>query len=235
MSTPTGDDPTPARSSNPAGATDATLILGDQSEGTRRLASAIDAGTLIEVPEPLPETSSWEWTYKPTLASWRSENRERQPAGSIVVCAWPRALERVPLVERPELDWRSMEVELARWTTALQLAGELCRGGGAIVLVTELPCALDAAGLVPLVGLSQGLIAFARSIAAAEGSRNVRANCVTTQLWSTPPELAGSAPFLPSYPGSIEREVAGAVRMLLSPDSSGVSGCVVPADGGRTW
>ncbi len=128
-----------------------------------------------------------------------------------------------------------MEIALARWTTALQLAGELCRDGGAIVLVTELPCALDAAGLVPLVSLSQGLIAFTRSIASAEGGRDVRANSVTTQLWSTPLEITGSAPFLPSYPGGIEREVAGAVRMLLSSDASGVSGCVLPADGGRTW
>jgi len=228
MSTPTGS------TESGAGA-DPPVVLGDRSEHTRRLASAIAAGAVVEVPAPTPEATSWEWAWKPVLASWRAETRRREPAGSVVVCAWPRAVERVGLLEQTATDWRSVEVELARWTTALQLAGELCRDGGAIVLVTELPCALDSVGLVPLVGLSQGLIAFTRSIASAEGARDVRANSVTTQLWSTPPEITGSAPFLPSYPGGIEREVAGAVRMLLSSDASGVTGCVLPADGGRTW
>jgi hypothetical protein len=38
---------------------------------------------------------------------------------------------------------------------------------------------------------------------------------------------------LPSFPGRVDREVAGAVRLLLSPDAVGITGSTLAATGGR--
>jgi hypothetical protein len=42
-------------------------------------------------------------------------------------------------------------------------------------------------------------------------------------------------PPLGSFPGSIERDVVGAVRALLSDDVAGLTGQAVHADAGRSW
>jgi NAD(P)-dependent dehydrogenase (short-subunit alcohol dehydrogenase family) len=81
--------------------------------------------------------------------------------------------------------------------------------------------------------VADGLIALVRSLAASEGPRRVRVNAVTTELFTAPDVLTGAPPPLASFPGRIDVEVAGAVRMLLSPDSLGVTGTVVRAAGGR--
>jgi hypothetical protein len=60
-------------------------------------------------------------------------------------------------------------------------------------------------------------------------------NAVGTQISTAPEKLLGLAPALSSFPGTIHKEVAGAVRMVLSPDASGVTGTLVRADSGRAW
>jgi enoyl-[acyl-carrier-protein] reductase (NADH) len=100
--------------------------------------------------------------------------------------------------------------------------------------VIEAPAALDAAGFAPEVGLASALRALARSLAASEGARGVRINTVTTPVRLGVVPVA-PAPPLASFPGQVEREVAGAVRLLLSADAAGLTGATFAADSGRTW
>ena len=67
------------------------------------------------------------------------------------------------------------------------------------------------------------------------GARGVRANVVGTEIATAPELLLGLAPPLPSFPGTVDQQVAGAVRLLLSPDASGITGTLVRADSGRAW
>ena len=68
-----------------------------------------------------------------------------------------------------------------------------------------------------MVTVAEGLLTLVRSLAAREGGRQVRVNAVTTELFTAPAVLAGSPPPLASFPGRVDVEVAGAVRMLGSP------------------
>ena len=101
--------------------------------------------------------------------------------------------------------------------------------------MVERPVSLDAEGRAPFVAVAEGVITFARSLALGEGPRGVRINTVSTEVATAPARLFGSPPPLASFPGRAEREVAGAVRMLLSADAAGVTGSVVRADCGRAW
>ena len=68
----------------------------------------------------------------------------------------------------------------------------------------------------------------------AEGGRSVRANAVTTPMRMGGGELAPPPALPDAFPGTLGREVAGAVRMLLSDDAVGVTAGVTYADCGRT-
>jgi NAD(P)-dependent dehydrogenase (short-subunit alcohol dehydrogenase family) len=72
-----------------------------------------------------------------------------------------------------------------------------------------------------------------RSLAAIEGARGVRVNAVMTEVHTAPATPLGAAPALATFPGRIEVEVAGAVRLLLSTDAAGITGTALAADCGR--
>jgi enoyl-[acyl-carrier-protein] reductase (NADH) len=105
--------------------------------------------------------------------------------------------------------------------------------GGAVVAVVEAPAPIDSAGWTPESGVAEAAIVLARSLAQSEGARGVRANAITTPLRLGGGELA-PPPALPGYPGTLEDDVAGAVRMLLGEDARGVTASVTYVDRGRT-
>jgi NAD(P)-dependent dehydrogenase (short-subunit alcohol dehydrogenase family) len=76
------------------------------------------------------------------------------------------------------------------------------------------------------------VVNLVRSLAAAEGGRGVRVNAVLSARPVASPALTGSAP-LTTFPGRVDVEIAGAVRMLLSDDSAGITGTALVATGSR--
>lgn len=188
------------------------------------------------VPGPDPGTGGWGWTWSPAFAAWGESLRSGPPADSVVVCTWDELSMAEPLVEQGAEAWvRHTEAPLALWFTAIVAAAERCRDGGSVVVVVELPGALDVEGRADLVAVGEGVTALARSAALVQGERGVRVNVVATELVTAPATLPGMAPALPTFPGRVALEVAGAVRMLTSSDAAGVTGTVVRADCGRDW
>ncbi|HEX4082116.1 MAG TPA: SDR family oxidoreductase, partial [Acidimicrobiales bacterium] len=130
--------------------------------------------------------------------------------------------------------WMSqLEQRLTTWAVATKVGIARCADGGAVVVVVERPAAFDGVGRSMLVGIADGVLGLVRAVAVSEGPRAVRVNAVTTELWTAPAELLGPTPALASFPGRVDVEVAGAVRLLLSEDAAGVTGSVVSSDGGR--
>lgn len=203
------------------------LILGTDVAAVRALAGALD-GRLEWVPAAEGDAA---------LETWRRRCASAAPCAQIVVALWSEIPPRgdTPLTDLDADMWETRaEAPLIAWSVALAAAASRCADGGAVVGVIEAPAALDAAGFAPEVGLAVAVRALARSLAASEGARGVRVNTVTTQARLGVEPLA-PAPPLASFPGRVEREVAGAVRLLLSPDAAGITGGTLAADSGRAW
>ena len=128
-----------------------------------------------------------------------------------------------------------MTLLLDRFRTHLARARLFAKPGGAIVAVVERPPPLDAAGWGPASAVADAAENMVRSLARSEGGRGVRVNAVTTPVRLQHPPLVDPAPSLATFPGTVGREVVGAVRMLLGDDAAGVTGTVVHADCGRSW
>jgi hypothetical protein len=202
------------------------LILGTDVASVRALAAAL-GGRLESVPAAGGDAA---------LEAWRQRSASAARCERIVVALWSETPPRATsLVELDAEAWETRaEAPLLAWSVALAAAASRCADGGAVVGVVEAPAALDAAGFAPEVGLAVAVRALARSLAASEGARGVRVNTVTT------PARLGLAPVVPapplaSFPGTVEREVAGAVRLLLSAEAAGLTGSTLAADSGRAW
>jgi NAD(P)-dependent dehydrogenase (short-subunit alcohol dehydrogenase family) len=212
------------------------LFVGHDTGLAAELAEVL--GTPIVAPPMIPEPAGWDWDWSPEVARWGDELRTGPRVDSVVLCTWDLALEQpaTPLVELAPRAWmRQVERPLAVWFAATVAAAERCHDGGSVVVVVELPAALDGSGRADVTAVAEGMIALARSAALVHGERGVRVNVVATEIATAPATLTGMAPALPSFPGRVAHEVAGAVRMLSSPDASGVTGTVLRADCGRSW
>jgi NAD(P)-dependent dehydrogenase (short-subunit alcohol dehydrogenase family) len=209
-----------------------TLLLGSDTPDVHRLADALDAEL-----ELLPaESDRVDWTWAAELEEWRAAALAKSPCARIAVAVWPQVLREAALVEVDVVEWeRRGEQPLARWAAALGVASARCSDGGSVVAVVDGPTALECSGWVPETAVAEGVRALARSLALAEGGRGIRVNTVSTPAQLPLAGPLDPAPPLPSFPGSLEQDVAGAVRLLLSPDASGVTGSVVFADAGRSW
>jgi len=199
-----------------------SLLIASDAPATRALAAALDA---VWCPAPLDSSA---------LEAWRAE----QCAGGAqerVVVALPTAAAGV-LLETDANDWLARaEDPIARWVFALGVAAARCKDGGAIVAVVDRPAPLDCAGFAPEAAVADAACALVRSLARSEGARGVRVNAVVTSARLAPVRPVDPAPALASFPGAYEREVAGAVRLLLADDASGVTGQALAADCGRSW
>jgi NAD(P)-dependent dehydrogenase (short-subunit alcohol dehydrogenase family) len=196
------------------------LYLGASTE----LADALGADARLRPPGSTEE-----------LAAWRAEIEAQADDDAVVVCTWTDPGPAVPLADLDPDAWRArVEWPTALWFTTLVAAAGRCRDGGAIVVVVERPATLDAPGHAAEVAVGDGLLNLVRSLALIEGARGIRVNAVTTRLHTVPPVLLGAAPALATFPGRVDVEVAGAVRLLLSPDAAGITGEAIAADGGRS-
>ncbi len=166
--------------------------------------------------------------------------RARASAGErhaeLVVAVWPRAQAPLAVRDTPLAEWLARtEVPIAAWSFGLAVAVARCADGGAIVALVERPGPLDCAGFAAESAVGDAVLALVRSLARSEGPRGVRVNAVTTPGRLAPARPVAPPPALASYPGRPTREVAGAVRALLSADACGVTGSVLAADCGRSW
>ena len=213
------------------------MLIGTLSEHTRALASGLGEPDVVAVPEPPGElATSWDWDWAPVLEQWRGDFTSRPPAPEIVVCTWPASLQATPFLEVSPEQWRARaEWPTALWFTVMVAAVNRCADGGAVVVVTERPAAIDVEGFAPEVGVAEGTLCLVRSLATIAGDRGVRINAVTSEVLTAPAQPVGAPPSLTSFPGSAAIEIAGAVRLLLSADAGGVTGTKVHADCGRTW
>jgi NAD(P)-dependent dehydrogenase (short-subunit alcohol dehydrogenase family) len=203
----------------------APLVLGDESDAARACARAL-AGEWAPVP-----------ARADALEAWREQALRGAPRSRVVVSLLPEPASAArPLLACADSDWSARaEDAIARWVFALGVAAARCVDGGAIVAVVERPAPLDCAGFAPEAAAADAACALVRSLARSEGPRGVRVNAVATSARLAPASPVAPPPALASFPGAIEREVAGAVRMLLADDASGVTGQVIAADCGRTW
>ena len=209
------------------------LFVGLDCPPARALANAL--GAEIVAPPELPAADGWKWTFADEIDRFAEMLDARPSAGQVVVCTWAPRYESRSLVETHEGDWMSeVERAMALWYAAIPAVAERCADGGAIVTVIERPPAIDSAGHAGTTAVAEGLLALTRSVALVHGRRGVRANAVGSAIATAPEALLGHAPALATYPGTAGREIAGAVRMLLSSDACGVTGTIVQADGGRS-
>lgn len=214
------------------------LLLGSSTPEVAVLAAALGA-EVVQVPG-VAAGGGADWVWAEALESWRGEVSGGPPADQVVVAPWPACLgapENAGSLDEMALpEWvERAEVPFALWFAAMGVAAGRCADGGSIVAVIERPPPLDCAGWAPETGIADAVEAMTRSLARGEGPRGVRVNAVTTPLRSTRLPVVDPPPSLAAFPGTVEGELAGAVRMLLGRDASGVTGTVVHADCGRSW
>ncbi len=204
------------------------LLFATEADATLRLAKSLDAEFVA-----LPLASAPE-----EFEDWRSRAADSGPRAQVVVAPWlvtPEPPGRSELVNVDPAEWRRrFELPYLLWNFSLGAASRCVADGGAIVGVVQAPAALDAPGFTPELAISDGVLSLIRSLAAAEGSRGVRSNLVTTPIGLVESDLVAPAPPLAGFPGTIEEHVAGAVRTLLCSDAIGLTGRVLSADGGRS-
>jgi NAD(P)-dependent dehydrogenase (short-subunit alcohol dehydrogenase family) len=217
----------------PAPLETAAVLLGVAAPEVGELASALGASDQLTCPEE-PQDHGWTSAYGQVLDGWRSQIESLPETAALVVCTWTAAVAAVPLADIEPDAWRSrLEWPTALWFTTVVAAAGRCASGGSLVVVVERPATIDALGRAPQTAVADGMVNLVRSLAAVEGARGVRVNAVATQLQTPAVGLRGAAPALPSFPGTVAGEVAGAVRLLLSPDAIGVTGTTVAAGCGR--
>ncbi|MBM4385401.1 MAG: SDR family oxidoreductase [Deltaproteobacteria bacterium] len=201
------------------------LIACTRGPAASALASTLGAG-LLALPDEVDALEAW---------------REREAGGAkcariAVGLMHGREISARALLGVDPASWLARaEDPIARWVFALGVAAARCWDDGAIVAVIDRPAPLDCAGFAPESAAADAACALVRSLARSEGARGVRVNAVVTSARLAPATPVAPAPPLASFPGRLEREVVGAVRMLLADDASGVTGQVIAADCGRTW
>ena len=210
-----------------------TTFIGTGSADADALAVALGTAPAATSPVP-PAAATWDWDWEGLLTTWRSEVAALSAADAVVVCTWPELGPVAPMLELSPVRWRrEVEWPTALWFTTLAVATGRCRDGGAVVVVVDRPASLDAPGHGAVATVGDGVVNLVRSFAATEGGRGVRVNAVLSARPIDAHDLTGSPPSLMAFPGRVDVEIAGAVRMLLSDDSAGLTGTALAATGGR--
>jgi NAD(P)-dependent dehydrogenase (short-subunit alcohol dehydrogenase family) len=210
------------------------LFVGLDVPETRGLADALGAD--LVAPPPIPDSTTWGWDFSDEIDAFARSLADGPPVSSVVVCTWSAHYRAQQLVDTTPVAWvDEVERPLALWFRVLTEVVDRIADGGALAVVVERPAPIDSNGHAGTSAVAEGLVALTRSLALIQGPRNVRANVVGTEISTAPELLLGLAPALPSFPGTPDLQVAGAVRMVLSLDAAGVTGTLVRADSGRSW
>jgi NAD(P)-dependent dehydrogenase (short-subunit alcohol dehydrogenase family) len=142
------------------------------------------------------------------------------------------------LVDTDEGTWdREAEAPIRTALHVLQAARE-CFGerGGAIVVAVPTIALTGAAGLVPFASASEGIRLLVKSAARDWGRDGVRVNCITLPIeaWDVDPPEDHRVPnrFGASLDDTNGLGAGGAVALLVSHLSSGVTGATVGVDHG---
>jgi len=202
------------------------LLLGTPIDAVRALASGLGAD-LVEVPLGAADH---------ILEAWRDEVAAGPADDRVVVAPWVEGQAAGVVDDLTAETWDARcEAPLAAWVLAMGAAALRVADGGVIVAVVERPAPLDCIGWAPESAIADGVEAITRSLGRAEGPRGVRVHAVTTPARLTTGPVVQPPPPLDSFPGSLDGDVVGAVRALLSDDAAGLTGQVVHADAGRSW
>jgi 3-oxoacyl-[acyl-carrier protein] reductase len=107
--------------------------------------------------------------------------------------------------------------------------------GGSIVAVIPSIALTGAAGLVPFATAAEGIRLLIKSAARAWGKRRIRVNTVTAPIeawgYEQSPEHKVPSRYGPAMPDTDSlADIAGAVALLASPLSAGVSGATIGVD-----
>ncbi|MFK7894989.1 MAG: hypothetical protein AB8G23_04085 [Myxococcota bacterium] len=209
--------------------TDRILVLGSDCDAIRTLTSALAREAEIDF-EPLPPLGATD-----TFESWRNKTGLEAPQSRIVVAPWNDAPQKGALMELGGEQWRArFEAPFLLWNFALGAAARRVADGGSIVGLVQNAAALDAPGWTPEFAVADGALSLIRSVASSQGARGVRANLVSSPIGLVTSDVILPKPPLDLFPGSLEEEVAGSIRLLLSKDAKGLTGRLLPADGGRS-
>ncbi|RYP71301.1 hypothetical protein DL771_004878 [Monosporascus sp. 5C6A] len=151
-------------------------------------------------------------------------------------------------IQDDEFDWvmqvnvngtlNCMRAELPHMRT-----GKAGRGGGAIVNAASISGIMGLERNCPYVAAKHSIVGLTRTAAKEEGANAIRVNAIAPGIIATPmlkqiEASAGSTDLIgKGDPGALARkgdpeEVAEAIAFLLSPQSSFISGAVLPIDGG---
>lgn len=202
------------------------LVLGTPVDAVRALADGLGA-ELVEIPLGAADDA---------LEAWRDEVGAGPAVDRVVVAPWLEAPAAGAVDDLTPSTWATRcEEPLATWVLAMGAAALRVADGGAVVAVVERPAPLDSGGWAPESAIADAVEALTRSLARAEGPRGVRVHAVTTPVRLTTGPVVQPPPPLASFPGTIDGDVVGAVRALLSEDAAGLTGQVVHADAGRSW
>ncbi|MEN2738954.1 SDR family oxidoreductase [Microbacterium sp. X-17] len=162
---------------------------------------------------------------------------EGRSFASIVHCAG--VIQQRPLAEEPRETWRRViDVNLTGTIALTQGLLPLTPDGASIVYVASAMVFKGVEGYAVYTATKAGLVGFARSLAGELGARDVRVNVVAPGLIETgltpdyadreAMQIAGRALKRAGH----SEDVAGAVRFLLGPESSFISGQTLVVDGG---
>lgn len=204
---------------------DPILVLGTDCEAVHGLARCLQAEFAA-----LPEIS-----HPETFEDWRSLTAAGEKRARILIAPWNDSPERGDLMTLDSAGWRArFEMPYLRWNFALGAAAKRVADGGSVVALVQNAAAIDTPGWTPEFAVADGALSLVRSIAASEGPRGVRANLVSTPIGLVSEEVILPRPPLDLFPGELEEEVAGCIRLLLSQDAKGLTGRLLSADGGRS-
>lgn len=214
------------------------LIANQNCSQLKLFANCLEADFLSmpDLPSVSQSSEGDDWYWSQTLQQWREKNCGGKAYSKIVVAIWQETLEAASLVDTNFDNWiQRCEAPLAWWAAALGCAQALCTDDGAVVAVIEQPTVLDAQNWTAEVSVAEAAAALIKSLARSDGGRGARFNAVTTPVRiSADKILVDPQPPLMSFPGTIENEVIGAVRLLLDDSASGLTGRVLNVDCGRS-